>query len=107
MHCLNLWGATSKKYHTKTFCILIQLPTITCECKMQIEVHDGYVKYLKTFYSFSLNNTSKISLKWKQLLQCIWNVKEEIGDKEIPFGLHKKMTGEGMSAALHYYFSNS
>lgn len=25
-------------------------------------------------------------------------------EKEIPFGLHKQMTSEGMSAALHYCF---
>lgn len=32
------------------------------------------------------------------------DVKTEIEETEIPFGLNKQMTGEGMSAALHYYF---
>lgn len=71
---------------------------------MQIKVHDGYIKCLKIVNSFSLNDSCKISLKWRHSLQCILDVKAEIEEKEIPFVLHKQMTGEGMSAVLHYYF---
>lgn len=51
--------------------------------------------------SFSLNDICKISLKLRQLPQCILDVKAEIEEKEIPFGLHKQRIGERMSAAFH------
>lgn len=71
---------------------------------MQIKIRDGNIKCLKIVNSFLLNDSRKISLKWRHLPQCILDVKTEIGEKEIPFGFHKQMTGEGMSAVLHYYF---
>lgn len=36
--------------------------------------------------------------------RCVLDVKADIEEEETSFGLHKQMTGEGMSAALHYYF---
>lgn len=41
--------STSQKYHTMLFARLIQFPKILCEYKMQIKVHDGYIKCLKIY----------------------------------------------------------
>lgn len=87
-----------KRYITKApckaFCI-IQSPKILNECEMQIKVHDGYIKCLKIVNSFSLNDSRKISLKWRHLPQCILDVKAEIEEKEIPFELLSKWLVKG------------
>lgn len=59
---------------------------------------------MKIFDSLLLNDRCKISPKLRWLPQCILDMKAEIEEKEIPFGHHKQMTGEGMSVASHCYF---